>query len=672
MLKDYTLNERLGAGAAATVWRGFRADDADTPLAIKITHAAHARDEKLLRRFVREAETAAALEHPNIVPVLDWGMDGDHFYMVMPYVESLSLEDAITRGAPMTPERCARLGIDLLSALAHAHSRNVLHRDVKAGNVLITRTQGIKLIDFGLALHVDAKASRLTELGTALGTPYYMSLEQWNGREIDHRTDIYAAGVTLYYALNRRFPFQGTTPTSILTRLLEGHHDPFEREVPDALEQIISRALARDPGERWPDAHAMRDALSAWLRQRQLARDAAPLAMTTTSPKITTAPVRPEVDMTDPKINKKLAALPIEIAEGTYWVGKRPPGEIFYANPYVRSFSKGDSTFNLIIDPGSSSDLSIVSAKTSRVIGDLSHIHAVFINHQDPDVGSSAGPLLGRYAPESYVLCTEDTWRLIQYYNIPRERFIALEKYPSGFTVPTGQTLMPVPSPFCHFVGAMMLYDPSTRVLFTGDLFGGLTSRDAVGLDADESDWVGMRAFHQIYMPTNKALRHAVANIRALDPPPLLIAPQHGRLIRGDAIEEFMRRLESLPVGLDIIMDRQASPDELNAWTTVLNRIVASAKSFTDTDLVAMLTTDSNLTGICVAEGAKLKLNSLGKFAVERAIRLICDDIGDADLASAVKYEAVFATNELDLPTPIMELDDEGAATPTSSMLGSI
>ena len=374
---------------------------------------------------------------------------------------------------------------------------------------------------------------------------------------------------------------------------------------------------------------------------------------------------------------RQLALHPVEIAEGTYWVGKRQPRELFYANPYLRTFKGRDTrsgeqtAFHLLLDPGSSSDFGVVQAKCSRLLGDMSKLSAIFINHQDPDVSSSAGVLLGRYTPKAHVLCTEDTWRLVQHYNIPKKRFVPLERYPNGFELPTGDLLRPVPSPFCHFVGAMMLFDPQTKVLFTGDLFGGLTSRDAEGLYADESDWIGMRAFHQIYMPTNAALRHAIANIRALGEV-AMIAPQHGRVIRGELISEFMTRLEQLPVGLDIMADRQATPDQLRAWTSVLNRGLAVAASLTEHDLVALLEADPNLQGIVQSAGhGEVEITSLGKFAVERALRVLCEVL-DPDLAGTVKYEVIFATQELGLPTPVMEIDDEGGVSGNGSMLGSL
>ncbi|MCA9579305.1 MAG: hypothetical protein KC668_27945, partial [Myxococcales bacterium] len=190
----------------------------------------------------------------------------------------------------------------------------------------------------------------------------------------------------------------------------------------------------------------------------------------------------------------------VEIADGTFWVGKRAEGGVFHANPYLRTFrgradGGRESAFHVLIDPGSSSDFTFVHTKVSGLIGGLDKLSALFINHQDPDVGASASIIMARYAPKASILCSEDTWRLIVHGNLPRDRFMATERFANGIKLPTGQRLLPVPSPFCHFRGAVMLYDPQTRVLFSGDLFGGLTDGNDLRLDADESDWAGIRAF---------------------------------------------------------------------------------------------------------------------------------------------------------------------------------
>ncbi len=241
-----------------------------------------------------------------------------------------------------------------------------------------------------------------------------------------------------------------------------------------------------------------------------------------------------------------------------------------------------------------------------------------------------------------HVLCTTDTWRLMHYYNIPREQFIDVQDYvPHGARLPTGDQNIPVPSLFCHFVGAMMLYDPANRALFSGDLFGGVTDEDAEGLFGDESDWTGMRAFHQIYMPTNKVLQTAIDNIRRLDPPPMVIAPQHGRVIRGKWVEEFMGRLEELPVGLDIHEERFASDDDLQAWSTVLNRVVDTAEPILEKSIEEIVQESPQLRGIVDVGESRLEVTSLGKTSVERAVRRLSEYLPES-MHESLKYEAVY------------------------------
>lgn len=546
------------------------------------------------------------------------------------------------------------------------------------------------------------------------------------GAELDARVDVFAAGVLLYYLLSGRFPYPGDSPMQVMYRLNKAPAEPLtiqrwgainprrRAHLEDRLRAIVDTAVQRRCQERYQLASQFREALEKWLNQAEKACDGRPPSLSSSrhqsihNPSDSTPPGTPHDSLPTPSSSKSSDSTPtldgfgdspissethfsfgasfgaiideqgeepmqspqidlsaeyVEIAENIYWVGKRPDNEIFYANPYLRKFpdsTRGD--FNLLIDPGSSKDFAVVQSKVNQVIGDISNVHSIFINHQDPDVGSSTGLLLGRYAPDAYVLCTEDTWRLVHYYNIPRKQFVPMEKYPNGMQLPNGDVLIPVASPFCHFVGAMMLYDPSTRVLFSGDLFGGLTDRDASGLYADDSDWTGMRAFHQIYMPTNPALQNAIDNIRQLDPPVEVIAPQHGRVIRGKYVQEFMDRLYNLPVGLDILADRNATDDELRAWTTVLERVLdIAATAMGRHEVEELLEDDPNLSGHITFNEGRPMVETLGKTSVEQAVRILCDK-APAATANSIKYEVIFAAEEMGLPTPRVELDEDGEA----------
>lgn len=375
-----------------------------------------------------------------------------------------------------------------------------------------------------------------------------------------------------------------------------------------------------------------------------------------------------------PSAAPDLNRVAVEIAPETFWVGKRESGGIFFANPYLRRFRGTDprtqkpSEFNLLIDPGSSSDFSTIHTKVVSLIGGMDRLSALFINHQDPDVGSSAAIISARYAPRASILCSEDTWRLIVHFNLPRNRFIPTEKFSHGLSVPTGHKLLPVPSPFCHFRGAVMLYDPQTRVLFSGDLFGGLTDSKAQGLWATESDWTGIRAFHQIYMPVNAALVRTVAAIRQLTPAVEMIAPQHGRVIRGPLVQQFLERMERLQVGLDII-DEAQDRTHLQAWNTVIDRVLTLARGYLGDSVEAKLATSDQLSDTTQRKGQKLVAHRMGKWTLEHVVDLLCQG-EPTEISGPLLVEATTAAAEYNLPTPHLDLEGAGAPAPVSLLEG--
>lgn len=239
----------------------------------------------------------------------------------------------------------------------------------------------------------------------------------------------------------------------------------------------------------------------------------------------------------------------VEISDGVWWVGGGSRS-FLRRNSYLRVFKGGGKSANLLIDPGPPVDLDELSHKVSAVIGNLGKVNMVFANHQDPDVVGNL-PYLAKLNPQCFFLASEDTWRLVNLYGLGMKNFRAVERFTNQRVVlPSGQRLQFVPTPFCHFRGATMLYDLESRILFTGDFLGGIA---APRLAASAENWAGIKAFHQLYMPSNEALRLAVERIRKLDPAPLMLAPQHGSIISGDLIPEFLAQMEELPVGLDIL-----------------------------------------------------------------------------------------------------------------------
>jgi Tol biopolymer transport system component/tRNA A-37 threonylcarbamoyl transferase component Bud32 len=253
---QYRIVEKIGAGGMATVYKAYQ-PRLDRTVAIKVLPPTYAKQPGFSERFQREAKAIASLNHPNILPVHDFGQEGAYTYIVMRYVE-----DARTLKAVMArPLRLSQV-IDLIgqiaAALDYAHQGGVVHRDVKPGNVLMDGNWAL-LTDFGLA-KIMADTSDLTGTGVGIGTPAYMSPEQGQGQPVDHRTDIYALGTILFEMLTGRLPYEAETPVAIVFKRAS-EPLPLLRnvnpDIPDSVEQIILKALALNPDDRFASAGEM-------------------------------------------------------------------------------------------------------------------------------------------------------------------------------------------------------------------------------------------------------------------------------------------------------------------------------------------------------------------------------------------------------------------------------
>ncbi|OQX20157.1 MAG: hypothetical protein BWK76_02085 [Desulfobulbaceae bacterium A2] len=253
---------------------------------------------------------------------------------------------------------------------------------------------------------------------------------------------------------------------------------------------------------------------------------------------------------------------PVELKKNVWWLANRSDS-LLEVNVYLLCYPYAQGQANVIIDPGPSDLINTLQEAVRPIIGGLHNIHAALINHQDPDVAPNAA-FIQVLNPQCQVVASEDTWRLIRFFGLKENRFKAVESYRTQSVImPGGGRLTFVPSPFCHFRGAMMYYDVTSRILFSGDLFGGLSySRD---LFASEASWEGIKTFHQLYMPSQGALQLAVSRIRNLDPPPIMIAPQHGSIIRGELVADFIDRMNHLEVGLDLLRESQRAENYLGA-----------------------------------------------------------------------------------------------------------
>lgn len=257
----YALLEPLGRGGMAVV---YRATDTvlGRPVAVKVLSEALARDPAFVERFRREALATARLAHPSVVTVFDHGSEGDVRYIVMELVDGPTLADLLARGA-LGLVRTVAIGDAVLAALEAAHAHGLVHRDVKPGNVMLTETGQVKVMDFGIARSADSET--LTGSGTVVGSASYLSPEQVRGLTADHRSDLYSLGCVLYEALAGRPPFTGPSAVSVAHQHVSSEVVPLSHlvPVPAELEEVVMRALAKDPLARYDGAGQMRTALAA-------------------------------------------------------------------------------------------------------------------------------------------------------------------------------------------------------------------------------------------------------------------------------------------------------------------------------------------------------------------------------------------------------------------------
>src|SRR5215469_435108 len=252
----YRVEALLGTGAMGEVYRAH--DPAiDRLVAIKVVRpelVAGSGGEQLLERFRREARAAGRRFHPNIVAIWDFGDDNGMPFLVMELVEGHSLDQVIKSSGPLPPVRSAGIITQVLSALGFAHENGIVHRDVKPSNIMVLQGDQVKVADFGIA---RLEASEFTIVGDLLGTPAYMAPEQLSGGSIDHRTDLFAAGVILFEMLSGVKPFRGKSITEIISFMENrGPEDirALNPAVPDSLKLVITKALAFDPARRYDDA----------------------------------------------------------------------------------------------------------------------------------------------------------------------------------------------------------------------------------------------------------------------------------------------------------------------------------------------------------------------------------------------------------------------------------
>jgi eukaryotic-like serine/threonine-protein kinase len=288
LLERYEVGRLLGSGGMAEVYEG-RDRLLDRQVAIKVPLPQYAHDPAFQQRFRREAQAAASLSNAGVVAVYDTGMQNGTPFIVMEFVGGRTLKETILAEGPLHPDRAAAIAADVCSALAAAHARGLVHRDVKPPNVMLTPSGRVKLMDLGIARADAAEAATQTGAHTAMiGTALYLSPEQAQGQPVDPRSDLYSLGCCLYEMLTGTVPFRGATPVAILYRHVREDPAPprlLNPAVPAALEAVCLKALAKRPEDRYQTAVEMREDLErarAGGRVQAGRATPAPAAMATT------------------------------------------------------------------------------------------------------------------------------------------------------------------------------------------------------------------------------------------------------------------------------------------------------------------------------------------------------------------------------------------------------
>ncbi|MFE6188667.1 protein kinase [Streptomyces sp. NPDC056465] len=271
----YQLRDLLGEGGMASVHLAY--DSAlDRQVAIKTLHTELGREQSFRERFRREAQAVAKLQHTNIVSVFDTGEDelGGALmpYIVMEYVEGQPLgsvlQSDIQQYGAMPAEKALKVTADVLAALETSHEMGLVHRDIKPGNVMMTRRGVVKVMDFGIARAMQSGVTSMTQTGMVVGTPQYLSPEQALGRGVDARSDLYSVGIMLFQLLTGRIPFDADSPLAIAYAHVQEEPvapSSINRSITPAMDALVARALKKNPNERFPSAAAMQDEIARVL-----------------------------------------------------------------------------------------------------------------------------------------------------------------------------------------------------------------------------------------------------------------------------------------------------------------------------------------------------------------------------------------------------------------------
>jgi serine/threonine protein kinase len=377
--KSYRILETVASGGTAVLYRALQIS-LDRVVAVKRLHAHLTQDENFTRRFVLEAKAAASLDHQNIVRVIDFGIEEGSYQIVMELVEGESLKEVCERWRPMQADIALAIVHQVCRGLEHAHAKGIVHRDIKPGNIMITKTGVAKITDFGLAKLAQG-ATTQTAVDSILGTPLYMSPEQAFGESVDQRSDLFSLGTVLYELLTARQPFAGENYMGVIQNIIN-KEIPAVRdlnpEVPIDAEHIVMRALAKDRDQRFSSAREFREAIEAVLGldglsratsaipalldrdtatrilPRPVVKPAAPGMSTSSSSWSTVSSVKKR-HHSAPPIWATMAVIAVLLGAGAtwfFWPRLHPSANPTEAGAVQQSTLGGTSSFEPPVDPG--------------------------------------------------------------------------------------------------------------------------------------------------------------------------------------------------------------------------------------------------------------------------------------------------------------------------------
>lgn len=262
----YEIQSTLGGGGMAVV---YKATDLvlDRQVAIKVMNDSLKNNREFVQRFIREAKAAGSLSHPNVVNIFDIGREETTYYMVMEYVEGITLAEYVAKKGSLMSDEAVEIVMQVCDGLTHAHQNGIIHRDIKTQNIMRAVDGRYKVTDFGISF-VSNMTSSLTQTGTVMGSAHYLSPEQASGQKVTYTSDLYAVGVLLYFLVTGRFPFDGESSVAIAVKHLQAQlPDPreFNPLISEELCNVIQKTMAKDPAERYQTAAELKLALKALL-----------------------------------------------------------------------------------------------------------------------------------------------------------------------------------------------------------------------------------------------------------------------------------------------------------------------------------------------------------------------------------------------------------------------